>query len=334
MAIKDYHELLIALRQQDVSYSIIAEKLGYKRDSIKHYCQRHDIRGSERDLSIEARTANYIKRFNKKFPQFDYVSGYESLDSTITVRCKVCGHVQERHANSKPFRCDGCAEAEREERKRIAEIERETEEKRKLSIKIIKLLTGHIVALERESLLPRECHRCGREYVAKSLKSVHCDNCIAMIKAEQEELRAMWEGKIVQCAECGKEFEKQYLKNYYCSDRCKRRAGNRTREVRRRKKLEDNGRVDMSISLIKLYKKDRGICYICGGKCDINDYIYSDEGHFIAGGNYPSIDHVRPVSRGGTHTWDNVRLAHRICNSQKNDRMTFLRSSGQMVFAM
>lgn len=334
MAIKDYHELLIVLRQQDVSYSIIAEKLGYKRDSIKHYCQRHDIRGSERDLSIEARTAKYIKRFNKKFPQFDYVSGYESLDSTITVRCKVCGHIQERHANSKSFRCDGCVDAEREERERIAEIERETEEKRKLSIKIIKLLTGHIVALERESLLPRECHRCGREYVAESLKSVHCDNCIAMIKAEQEELRAMWEGKIVQCAECGKEFEKQYLKNCYCSDRCRRRAGNRTKEVRRRKKLEDNGRVDMSISLIKLYKKDRGICYICGGKCDINDYIYSDEGHFIAGGNYPSIDHVRPVSRGGTHAWDNVRLAHRICNSQKNDRMTFLGSSGQMVFAM
>lgn len=334
MAIKDYHELLIVLRQQDVSYSIIAEKLGYKRDSIKHYCQKHNIRGNEKDLSVEARTAKYIKRFNKKFPQFDYVSGYESLDSTITVRCKVCGHIQERHANSKSFRCDGCVDAEREERERIAEIERETEEKRKLSIKIIKLLTGHIVALERESLLPRECHRCGREYVAESLKSVHCDNCIAMIKAEQEELRAMWEGKIVQCAECGKEFEKQYLKNCYCSDRCRRRAGNRTKEVRRRKKLEDNGRVDMSISLIKLYKKDRGICYICGGKCDINDYIYSDEGHFIAGGNYPSIDHVRPVSRGGTHAWDNVRLAHRICNSQKNDRMTFLGSSGQMVFAM
>ena len=321
MAIKDYHELLIVLRQQDVSYSIIAEKLGYKRDSIKHYCQRHDIRGSERDLSIEARTAKYIKRFNKKFPQFDYVSGYESLDSTITVRCKVCGHVQERHANSKPFRCDGCAEAEREERERIAEIERETEEKRKLSIKIIKLLTGHIVALERESLLPRECHRCGREYVAESLKSVHCDNCIAMIKAEQEELRAMWEGKIVQCAECGKEFEKQYLKNYYCSDRCRRRANNRVQEVKRRKKLEDNGHVDMSISLIKLYKKEQGICYICGGGCDKNDYLYSDDGYFIAGGNYPSIDHVFPVSRGGTHTWDNVRLAHRSCNAQKRDEV-------------
>lgn len=326
MAIKDYHELLIVLRQQDVSYSIIAEKLGYKRDSIKHYCQRHDIRGSERDLSIEARTAKYIKRFNKKFPQFDYVSGYESLDSTITVRCKVCGHVQERHANSKSFRCDGCAEAEREERERIAEIERETEEKRKLSIKIIKLLTGHIVALERESLLPRECHRCGREYVAESLKSVHCDNCIAMIKAEQEELRAMWEGKIVQCAECGKEIPMTRKNSRFCSKKCNRKLHHRLREIQKRNTLETNGQIDWDISLNKLYKRDRGLCYLCGERVDMNADSNSNW--------YGSIDHVIPVAKGGTHTWNNIKLAHRYCNSAKRDNVYSERENTQGKVAM
>lgn len=32
-----------------------------------------------------------------------------------------------------------------------------------------------------------------------------------------------------------------------------------------------------------------------------------------------TIDHVIPLSRGGTHTWDNVKPAHAICNFSKSD---------------
>ena len=47
----------------------------------------------------------------------------------------------------------------------------------------------------------------------------------------------------------------------------------------------------------------------------------TEEGYFIAGNSYPSIDHIIPVSRGGTHTWDNVQLAHRYCNSIKSNKL-------------
>jgi 5-methylcytosine-specific restriction endonuclease McrA len=33
-----------------------------------------------------------------------------------------------------------------------------------------------------------------------------------------------------------------------------------------------------------------------------------------------NIDHVRPRSRGGTHTWENVVAACRRCNTKKGDR--------------
>lgn len=33
---------------------------------------------------------------------------------------------------------------------------------------------------------------------------------------------------------------------------------------------------------------------------------------------------VRPLSKGGLHAWDNVRLAHRICNTKKCDREDIL----------
>ena len=71
-----------------------------------------------------------------------------------------------------------------------------------------------------------------------------------------------------------------------------------------------------SKSLKELYKRDKGVCYICGIKCDYEDYIYRGN-TFIAGNYYPSIDHVIPLCKGGTDEWNNLKLAHRICNSYK-----------------
>ena len=34
-----------------------------------------------------------------------------------------------------------------------------------------------------------------------------------------------------------------------------------------------------------------------------------------------SLDHVVPLSRGGSHTRDNVQLAHLRCNLRKNDKL-------------
>lgn len=78
--------------------------------------------------------------------------------------------------------------------------------------------------------------------------------------------------------------------------------------------------VDRDITLDKVFKKNKGRCHICGKECDINDYIVKD-GAFIAGNYYPSIDHVIPLAKGGQHSWDNVKLAHRICNSLKKDSL-------------
>ena len=41
---------------------------------------------------------------------------------------------------------------------------------------------------------------------------------------------------------------------------------------------------------------------------------------FVVGAMYPSIDHVKPISKGGLHEWGNVQLAHFSCNSKKGDK--------------
>ena len=71
---------------------------------------------------------------------------------------------------------------------------------------------------------------------------------------------------------------------------------------------------DAAVNLRKLYDRDGGICALCGKPTDWAD-VYDDH----VGGLYPSIDHIRPLSKGGAHTWENVQLAHCYCNSIKSD---------------
>ena len=184
------------------------------------------------------------------------------------------------------------------------------------------------------------CKQCG-EAIQKSAVAVRhfsspiiCPICIENHKQEvqaqkeacrrereQKKIRAFWEQgfeqisfKMCQCKECGAFF---IGRTQYCSEECRRRYVNRKHD----KRLNCAKRIDKSISLKKLYKRDNGICWICGGRCDYGDYRRDKNGNFIVGFNYPSIDHVYPLSRGGTHEWSNVKLAHHYCNILKNDKV-------------
>lgn len=103
----------------------------------------------------------------------------------------------------------------------------------------------------------------------------------------------------------------------YCSKKCRDKAHN-TSNWTRRKRLLNKTVVDDDITLEALYRRDKGVCHLCGGLCDYKD-AETREGTVIVGNTYPTIDHVYPLSLGGTHTWDNVKLAHRICNSRKGN---------------
>ena len=50
------------------------------------------------------------------------------------------------------------------------------------------------------------------------------------------------------------------------------------------------------------------------------DFERRDNGVFIAGRNYPSVDHVIALANGGKHSWENVRLAHCKCNTEKSNK--------------
>ena len=124
-----------------------------------------------------------------------------------------------------------------------------------------------------------------------------------------------------KCPWCGKTF-KPYRKGLkYCTAECGQRANDNIKKDRRIRKRR-TVIVDRGITLEKLYQRDNGVCAICGGLCDWNDHERREDGTFIVKNYYPSIDHIQPLSMGGVHSWENVRLAHFICNSVRGNTPT------------
>lgn len=126
------------------------------------------------------------------------------------------------------------------------------------------------------------------------------------LKEKQKEI-----DRTCECPECGKIFEGTGVQGgkRYCSDACRKRKQNRGHDRRlNRCNIRDN-----SITLKKLYERDGGVCQICGAKLSFSGDPNSDE--------YPSIDHIIPISKGGDHVWNNVQLACRRCNTEKSDNL-------------
>src|SRR5699024_12249311 len=74
------------------------------------------------------------------------------------------------------------------------------------------------------------------------------------------------------------------------------------------------------IDLDGLIQRDGGVCYVCGKEGDERRKFR--RGHPRGDmRNYPTIDHVVPLSRGGEHVWENVKLAHHSCNTKKGGRI-------------
>ena len=120
------------------------------------------------------------------------------------------------------------------------------------------------------------------------------------------------------CSDCGGVFSGNDKKKR--CERCQRIIDSKryhTKDVKRRAKIEIG---DTSISLDDLVKREKGVCWICGQTVDMHDCYWKGKS-FVAGNNYPSIDHVIPLAKGGRHEWQNVRLAHRVCNSRKGAKL-------------
>lgn len=171
-----------------------------------------------------------------------------------------------------------------------------------------------------------ECVKCGARKLVYSFDNIAgCTDCVKERMRERKE-----QSRYKECAVCGAVFKPIRSTAKYCCERCSRKAkeARRIDKVRERRRTNkrlrearatNNGKVDYSITLSKLIERDNHICKLCGREVNESDYVY-DGDTFIAGNDYPSIDHIKPLSKGGLHQWNNVQLAHRLCNSIKHNK--------------
>ena len=113
------------------------------------------------------------------------------------------------------------------------------------------------------------------------------------------------------CGRCGTGYKSGPNRNYkFCPD---------CREIVRR------GRSVGPRLRDKVIHRDNGVCLICQKMTDPNDFtvVAGSDGRpaFVAGPDYPSVDHITPQSVGGEHVMSNLRTAHHRCNAERSDAL-------------
>jgi 5-methylcytosine-specific restriction endonuclease McrA len=94
----------------------------------------------------------------------------------------------------------------------------------------------------------------------------------------------------------------------YCSKRCHRKA-NKRHPSRARK---HGGAVEKGVTTLQVANRYGWQCALCGCATPRRLLGQSDD-------QSPTLDHIVPLAKGGGHTWVNVQVACRRCNTQKRD---------------
>lgn len=95
--------------------------------------------------------------------------------------------------------------------------------------------------------------------------------------------------------ECSQEFKREYKRN-----------AKHVRRARQRKAYVS------PVRRSEIYKRDNYRCQLCGKKLKMNAEVPHP--------NAPTLDHIIPLSKGGTHEPTNVHAAHFLCNATKGNR--------------
>ena len=302
------------------------------------------------------KTEDFETLFYERVSGFTLLSNPKTQHDRVLIKCHRCGRELSRFyyqviAKGEDFHCKECKKDETKARQRAQKEVKIAERQSDSEQHIRELVTERCPTFEyvgnysgSDGFALIKCKICGHSLMRSCVSIRHgtakCDNCESMrieaakrAAAEDRQKREQalseareakwWQGKQEQigfaiCPKCGKSFIPSRYQKKYCSRECSVAANNAISKDRRLKRMK--GAASAGITLERLYERDKGICHICGGLCQWDDFTQTDKA-FIAGESYPSVDHIVPLSKGGKHSWDNVGLAHRRCNSLKGDAL-------------
>lgn len=156
---------------------------------------------------------------------------------------------------------------------------------------------------------------------AKNYRKNNPDKCkeygLKKDKTKKKEYNKMYREKNIEKL---KEQEKIRKSIFYANN--KEKINLRNNQWSKNNKLKQSERVCRyktrkgnafveTVDRLKIFERDNWICMLCGEPVD-DTVKHTDS-------KYPSIDHIVPLTKGGTHEPLNVQCAHRGCNSSKRD---------------
>jgi 5-methylcytosine-specific restriction endonuclease McrA len=165
------------------------------------------------------------------------------------------------------------------------------------------------------------CVDCGAMLARKSTR---CPDCAKERNRTRTRERANTKHKAMAkqftCKECGIMFTPEYgvKRRVFHSDECADKYAHKAqlssearKECKRRRRARKVNAFVSRVNTNDIFLRDHGRCQLCGKK------IRRELKH-----PHPmslTIDHIIPLSKGGTHEPKNVQIAHMICNSTKSD---------------
>lgn len=161
------------------------------------------------------------------------------------------------------------------------------------------------------------CAACGMGFVQfrkdKNTCSRHCWN-VTRGRALPEPLPR----RVCALPECGSDFQPVKSGQRTCCEAHGKKLWNREHpepwndrkrdNYHRRRALKAQTATGRPVVLADIRERDNNRCHLCRDKVSAKPYP-----HPLSA----SLDHVIPLSRGGIHDPDNVRLAHLRCNVEK-----------------
>lgn len=137
------------------------------------------------------------------------------------------------------------------------------------------------------------------------------------LSAERHRKQYSKPSHVLQCAHCGDSFTTSH-KKMYCSRSCsngayaaRRRSDGRAADMSAKRRALEVGVKIQAGRRLAVLEADNWICHLCGLATN-RDAVYPAD-------DYPVIDHVVPLSKGGEHSPSNWKTAHSICNMRKGD---------------
>lgn len=171
----------------------------------------------------------------------------------------------------------------------------------------------------------RICAWCGETFETTLPNKIYCcSECgyNGNLRLHRERWAEAYVPRTHICKECNTEFTTECGNKHSvfccqsCADKYERRLEHQTdrhkaslRKTKQRREKQLREQYKGPVLYEALYRRDRGICQICGMAVHPDKFCDDSWGG--------TIDHIVPLSVGGKHSMSNCQLSHRICNSLK-----------------